>query len=181
MLTELQRRKLRHLFDVYDVRKNGYLERDDFEALADTAARARGHEPGSPEHEQITRDFYTRFHRMKAVADFSRDGRVAPDEWVDFFEMVLADERAFDAVVGSTVELVFGLFDLDDDHVLDAAELGRLRRAFGIPAGDDDEVLVQLDTDRDGTLSVAEVRAAIGDFFRSDDPDAPANRFFGPL
>lgn len=178
MLTALQRRKIRHLFDVYDVRRDGFLERDDYEALADAAAIARGHRRGTDEHEAVTRAFYTRFHRLKAIADFSRG--VAPDEWVDFFEIVLADDRAFDQVVGATVDFVFELFDLNEDDVLDAEKLARLRRAFGIRADDGDALFARLDTDRDGVLSAAEVRAAIGDFLRSDDPAAPANGFFGP-
>ena len=181
MLTDLQRRKIRHLFDVYDARGNGYLDRDDYEALAHAAAAARGHAPGSDAHEAITHAFYTRFRRLEAIADFSRDGRVSVDEWVDFFEIVLEDAAAFEQVVGATVGFVFELFDLNDDAMLDARELARLRRAFGIPADDGDALFARLDTNGDGRLSAREAREAIATFFRSDDPDTPANEFFGPL
>ncbi len=181
MLSEFQQRKLRHLFTVYDVHTNGFLERDDYELLAHAAATERSHPPGSTEHERITRAFLTQFERMKAIADFSRDGRVAPDEWLDFFEIVLADENAFEAVVGETVNLLFDMFDLDHDDVLDPEEVASLRRAFGVRTESGDDFFATLDTNGDGKLSAAEVRAAVEQFFRSEDPSEPGNLFFGPL
>ncbi len=180
-MTELQRAKLMHLFRVYDASSNGYLERGDYEMVAHAVATELGHALESAEHEVVTRAFLTQFARVAAVADFSRDGRVAPDEWIDFFELVLADAQAFDSVVGATLDMIFGMFDLDENAVLDRAELARLRRALRVDAGDSAAVFDALDLDGDGTLSVDEVRAAIEQFFRSDDPGAPGNGFFGPL
>ena len=181
-LTELQERKIRHLFDVYDRRHNGYLERQDWELLAHSVAEARGLETESPEHEAITRAFLTQFERYKAVADFSRDGRIAPDEWVDFFEIVLGEDRAFEAVVGGTVAMIFRCFDLDEDAMIDREELHRLRATLGVHGeGDDDGLFDALDENGDGLLCATEVRHAVEDFFRSDDPDAVGNAFFGAL
>jgi Ca2+-binding EF-hand superfamily protein len=181
VLSELQKKKLRHLFEVYDVHANGVLERDDYELLAHAAATERGFRPSSPEHERITRAFLTQFERMKAIADVSRDGRISPAEWLEFFDIVLHDEEAFGSVVGATVDILFELFDLDRDDVLDRAELASLRRAFGVMGSDNDALFAALDQNGDDKLSAAEVRDAIERFFRRDDPDDPANLFFGPL
>lgn len=180
-LTGLQRAKLLHLFEVYDASGNGCLERDDYELVAHAVATERGYAIGSAEHEAITRTFLTQFARIAAIADFSRDGRIEPDEWLDFFEIVLGDERAFDSVVGATLDMIFEMFDLDDDAILDRGELARLRRALRLEAGDSDAIFDALDRDGDGTLCAAEIRAAIEQFFESDEPEAPGNGFFGPL
>lgn len=180
-LTDFQRRKLRHLFDIYDVERNGFLERADYELRAHTVATLWGHEPGSREHEEITRHYLTHFERIKAVADFSRDGRIEVDEWLDFFEIVLSDDVAFEAVVGATAKLVFDGFDFDGNGVIDRDELASLRRAFGLDDSHTDLIFAALDLNGDGVLSVDEVHQAIGEFFRSNDPDAPGNHFFGPL
>lgn len=180
-LGALQKKKLLHLFDLYDRERDGFLVRTDYELVAHAIATELGHAPDTAEHEEITRAFYTQFARMREIADFSRDGRIAPDEWLDFFEIVLEDPRAFDAVVTSTLDLVFSIFDLDDNTVLDRAELARLRRGFGLPVEGTDDVFDALDLDGDGTLSAAEVRLAIEQFLKSEDERAPGNAFFGPL
>jgi juvenile hormone diol kinase len=181
VLTDLQKKKLGRLFAIYDVRDNGRLEREDYEHLAHRIAELRGHALPSPAHERITRALITEFERIKAIADTKpRDGAIDRQEWLEFYAMVLADDTAFEAVVGSFVASLFDMFDVDDNALLDADELPRMREALGIP--DDGGALVRaIDRDGDGRLSQAEVRAAIEAFFRSDDPDEPANLFFGPL
>lgn len=179
-LTELQRRKARQLFAVYDRNANGVLDRDDYERLGHRVAKEAGHSVDSPEHEQVTRFLLTKFERSKAVADFSRDGVIQPGEWEDFFEIVVGDERALSAMVDETLDIVFRCCDLDGNAVIDLEELEKLRRAFGLPTEDTEEVLAALDANGDGVLSVPEVRAAIEDYFQSDDEDAAGNRFFAP-
>ena len=174
--------KLRHLFALYDQDHNGVLERDDYELLAHAVATGRGHAPGSDAHEAITRRYLTQFERYKAVADFSRDGRIAIDEWIDFFEIVIADGDAFTHVVSSTVDLMFEMFDVDESTTLEPSEVLALRRAFGVREDEGfSATFAALDTNGDGALSGAEVRAAIEVFFRSDEPSEPGNHFFGPL
>ena len=180
-LSALQEKKVRHLFTVYDRQANGYLERDDYEMLAHAVATERGFDLDSDEHEQVRRYFLTLFEKTKAIADFSRDGRIEADEWVDFFEIVVNDPVAFDAVVGSTLDMIFDLFDFDESTTIDRAELASVRRAFGIVGDDEGALFELLDLDGNGTLEVSEVRTALEDFFRSDDRDAPANLFFGPV
>jgi len=177
-LSPFQAEKVRRLFSIYDVRDNGVLERDDYALLADRIARERGHAPGTAGHERVTQELFTRFERTKAVADFSRDGKIALDEWVDFFEIVINDDAAFEATVTRFIDMMFELFDFDDSSELDRDELASFRRAFGVEAVDDD-LFERLDADGSGTLCASELREAIGAFFRSDDPDAPGSRFFG--
>lgn len=180
-LSELQDKKVRHLFTVYDRRGNGFLEREDYEMLAHAVATEGGLDIDSDGHEEVRRVFLTLFESTKAIADFSRDGKIALDEWVDFFEIVVNDETAFESVVGGMVDLIFDLFDFDESTTLDRDELAAVRRAFGIPADDSGAFFDRLDLDSNGTLDVTELLAAIEDFFRSDDRDAPGNLFFGPV
>lgn len=179
-LTPYQEQKVRHLFALYDVRRDGVLERDDYALLADRVARERGYAPGTGAHERVTQQMLTRFERTKAIADFSRDGRIALDEWVDFFEIVINDEAAFEATVTRFIDLMFELFDFDESSELDRDELASFRRAFGVERVDDD-LFERLDADASGTLCASELRAAIGDFFRSEDPGCPGSRFFGAV
>ena len=179
-LTETQDLKVRHLFTVYDTRNDGVLRREDYELLGHRVATERGFEPGSDEHERLTRYFLTTWERTKAIADFSRDGQIALDEWVDFYEIVICDPRAFEAVVGSLVDMMFDLFDFDENASLDREELASFRRAFGVEEADDG-FFDELDIDGSGALSTAELRTAIADFFCSEDPAAPGNHFFGRI
>ncbi len=54
MLTDLQKRKLNALFNLYDVDKNGFVEQADFEQVVQNLAPTLHLQPGSPE--------YTRLH-----------------------------------------------------------------------------------------------------------------------
>ena len=53
MLTDLQKRKLAHLFTVMDANGNGRLEWADYERIAANMAETRGWEPGSERYDEL--------------------------------------------------------------------------------------------------------------------------------
>ncbi|MGW4806217.1 EF-hand domain-containing protein [Kitasatospora sp. NPDC004272] len=71
------------------------------------------------------------------------------------------------------------LCDRDDDGRVTAEEFTRFHRALGLPPGTAGLAFERLDLDGDGTLSVAELAAALWEFWTSEDAGALGNWLFG--
>ena len=57
MLSEFRSRKVASGFAELDANGDGHLERGDIETLVHSHGAAYGYEPGSPEYEELARDF----------------------------------------------------------------------------------------------------------------------------
>ena len=81
MLTDLQKRKIKNLFAVHDLDRDGVLRQRDFEEYTRRITTPRGWKPGSPEYDEVRSRFMTFWAGLTAKADTSHDHRVTIDEW----------------------------------------------------------------------------------------------------
>ena len=180
MLTDLQTRKLVKLFSMYDANYQGCINRDDFENIAKKLAKRRNWSLRSPRYitlsNQITHDWTC----LKRDADKMQDKKISLEEWLAYYDAVLANSEMYQQSVQQLMDLVFDAFDDDEDGKICADAWGEFLSVFNVSPVYAPMVFPSLDRDNSGFLCKDEVKSLFHDFFYSDDPNTPANQMFGP-
>jgi juvenile hormone diol kinase len=179
MLSDLQKAKLTRYFRVYDVDDDGHVARPDFERVVENVRMLHGVGEGSPGHRAVREGYLRRWEALRASADADADGGVDLDEWLAYWDAVLADDARYQAEVASVTNQLFELFDHDGDGVLGADEFCNFYGVYGLKSAEARRVFLDLDLDGDGTVTRDELTQMAHEFYRSDDPGAPGNALFG--
>lgn len=180
MLSDLQKLKLTRYFRVYDVDDDGRIARPDFERVVENVRVLYGADARSGLHQALQQGYLRRWEALAASADTDHDGGVDLSEWLAYWEGVLGDEARYEREVGEVAARLFEVFDTDEDGVLGPDEFCNFYGVYGLKSALARQVFLDLDADGDGIVSHAEMMAMAHEFYRSDDPDAPGNRLFGP-
>lgn len=180
MLSDLQTKKLTRYFQVYDVDDDGRIDAADFERILENVRLLYG-DDGTSGGADPLREAYMKFwDGLCRAADGDGDGGVSLEEWLAYWQLTLGDDGRYREEVRELTDRLFTIFDLDEDGTIGAAEFIDFHGIFGLPVDLAETVFVELDADGDGMISREELIGASGDFFRSNDPDAPGNFLFGP-
>lgn len=179
MLTDLQKRKMTRLFNVYDIDGSGEIKEADYRRLIDNFAAIRGWAGGTPDYARLQSKFMFVWEYMQKFSDADRNESVTLDEFLAYASSLL--EGNYGAIAGSTGSFLFELIDEDGDGQISLNEFQMFYWGYGI----EDEkiaadIFARLDLDGDGILSAEEFAQHGYDFHYSDDPDCPGNWFFGP-
>jgi Ca2+-binding EF-hand superfamily protein len=180
MLTDLQKQKLTRYFRVYDVDDNGTIALPDFERVVENVRALYGEDETSATHVGLRDGYLLRWNALAASADKDMDGGVDLLEWLAYWEGVLEDDERYELEIASVTELLFEVFDTDEDGVLGADEFCNFYSVYGLRSALARQVFMDLDEDGDGRVTRKELVTMAHQFYRSDDPDAPGNRLFGP-
>ena len=181
MLSQVQQRKFDAYFKLLDFDKDGYLERRDFEEIADNFASRAGLPKESGEYKQIQGAWLASWEHVKEVCGTDHDGRITSDEWTKTLERTVSDEERYNQYVTPVAEGLFQLLDTNGDGHVGRDEYRQFISSMRGEEGDADSAFEKLDSNRDGQLSKDEVLAAVRDYHASSDPEAPGNWLFGPF
>jgi Ca2+-binding EF-hand superfamily protein len=182
MLTDFQKKKLTTLFKALDMDKNGVMERSDYETIAKNLAAARGKAPGSPEYQTIYSKQMATWNQVRAFEDKKGTGKVSLEGWFKFHDQMLSQPGMFDAVVKMTAAFLFDMLDMNGDGKIELDEYNTYLETHNVETGAwVPEVFDANDRNHDGVISREELLQVLDEFYRSDDPKAPGNRFYGPL
>ena len=200
-LSELQKRKLKKLFDLYDIDGSGFITQADYQKMAQSQAELQGYQPGSLEYNIISSQFRTLWNDLQKEIDFNNDGQITLEEflehkdkqlnfnegyrplWLERADTATAQsyERSYDQdVIAKLTNLIFERVDVDGSGEISGSEY---KNGFLAHLSDEslkDEVFTKLDLNGDGHLSKQEVLKLVHDYFYSDDPEAPGNWILGP-
>lgn len=179
MLSDLQKQKLTRYFRVYDVDDNGAISLPDFERVVENVRALYGADERSSIHSGLRDGYLLRWSALSTSADKDRDGGVDLDEWLAYWDGVLADDVRYEVEIVAVTERLFEVFDTDEDGVLGADEFCNFYGVYGLKSAMARQVFRDLDQDGDGRVTRNELMEMAHQFYRSDDPAAPGNRLFG--
>ncbi len=177
MLSPLLRRKITLLFLVFDVDENGYIERDDFLKIAKDLGAIRNLEPDSVQFATLRTAFTDLYDNLSKLMDRNADARVELDEWITYFEKMMATDEMYKDTSNKLSASIFGLLDDNRDEQISLAEYKLFADVYRID--DVNDVFNKLDANGDGVITADEFHQMVDQFFTSDDPDAPGNYSFG--
>lgn len=180
MLTDLQIRKLMKLFSMYDSDYTGVLVKKDFELMFKKLSTLRNWSRRSPRCIVLEEKLMQKWKGLEQKADTHDNDQVSIDEWLAYYDEVLSDAKTSAAMVAELIELVFDVFDRDEDGKVNQQEWGELLAVFNESPVYAPLVFPLMDKDGDGWLTKGEIREMFIKFCYSDEPEEPANGMFGP-
>jgi Ca2+-binding EF-hand superfamily protein len=182
VLSELQRLKIEHRFNLLDADDNGIVERADFELVAWRVSTELSFERDI-EPETIIRlrkAYLALWDRLCDGRDANQDGKVSREEFVaSIGHVVVESQGGYDQALRPIVDAVLDMLDYDGDGTVSRDEFRIWFRAYGVPPDEVDEAFSRLDLDHNGLLDRAEIQKAVEDFYTSDDVGSPGNVLFG--
>jgi len=180
-LTPFQKHKIRRLFSVLDVNRDGRVDRNDYVRRVQGLARLSGWTEGSPEYERNLQYVLQEWESVRDSADLDDSGAVTIDEYLRYADIYLDDPDAVSAYARGDVQLLFDAMDTDGDGAITVNEYRAYLKACGVDASAADVFFQHADTDKDGYITRDEMSQAVEEFLSSEDPNAPGNFMFGPL
>ena len=176
MLTDVQKQKLAHLFNVMDSDGNGIVEWDDFERIADNIASTRDLEPGSQEYEALMGQYRYGWEQAQPFVEGAGMNR---DQFLASYDAILGTPGVYDTLVRPSAGMIFDIFDMDGDHKVSVNEWREFFRCHSIDPDEADRCFGKYDLNGDGYVSRSELVDLVGQFYLSSDPEAPGNYLFG--
>lgn len=181
MITEFQKKKMKHFFDIFDMDKDGFIEQADLERVVQKLAVVQSLEAGSPIYDNLYAKWMFIWNTLQKVSDTNRDNLVNPDEWIALIEMTLTSDEAYQQIMSSIGSSTFDALDTNNDGIIGVTEWISFFKAHEIDESVAKDVFARLDLNGDGNISKDEGLGLLHQFFYSNDPETPGNLFFGPL
>ncbi|XOV91662.1 MAG: EF-hand domain-containing protein [Bacteroidota bacterium] len=183
MLTILQQIKHRYIFNVLDFDGNGYIEKEDFLAIAENLCLVRGEEVDTEDARLVMEQCMKLWEGLAYYIDENNDNQCSLQEWFGFIEEHLINPKNQEAVLflNSTVSSIFDLYDVNGDGDITWEEYLDIFLSFRLNASLVGKSFRTLDVNNDKSLSKNELINAISDFLISDDINLPGNWIFGNL
>lgn len=170
VMATTQSNRLEERFRLWDRNGNGVIEREDFAREADEIIARLGAQ-GTPKADQLRQAYLGMFDKLSAAAGTDRLSRsqflAAADQ-----EIIGKGDAGFASVVRPTIEAIVGVLDRSGDGEISPSEMHAWFAAIGLEGEVADRAFRDLDTDRSGKLSVAELVNAVRDYHlgRNDIP-----------
>lgn len=181
MLSELQQQKFIKLFSMYDASANGHLDRKDFEAIVNKAARIKNWSSRSAKYQTLLYKYMDKWDGLEKTACNNKKHQVTLPSWLDYHEALLGDGDRYEAQVKELMEIIFDVFDVDGNGEISADEWAEFLSLYNISPVYAAFIFPKIDQDQDGCLSKTDLLELIRQFYYSDDPQSPGNLMFGPF
>jgi len=179
-MTDLQKAKQIHYFNVLDYNDDGVLEKEDFLKIADRIADMRDYEEDGSRHTAVRQEILRMWTNARALSGKKERSQVTLDDWLAHEQKVLDSEVLIHSYVRGIARAIFDILDADNDGVISEEEYLQFFRAFRGDPKDGKVAFDKLDADDNGHLTRQEFLEAVTEFHLSDDPDARGNWLFGP-
>lgn len=181
MVSALQQQKFIKLFSMYDASARGHLDRKDFEAIVNKAARIKNWSSRSAKYQTLLYKYMDQWDGLEKTACNNTKHQVTLPSWLEYHEALVASPDRYAAQVKELMEIIFDVFDGDGNGEISVDEWAEFLRLYNISPVYATFIFPKLDQNQDGLLSKADLLELMHQFYYSDDPQAPGNLIFGPF
>ena len=166
MSNAIANERLRKRFARWDLDGSGSLEQADFAKEAGQIARAFDKSPSSAEAKALENAFTSMFQHLAQDAGISASGSLTEDDFVRVAQKLMFEdgEQAFNDVLGPVMRGIVGLCDKNADGQINRQEFASWLNALGLDQSEAAGAFDQVDTNRNGELSVNELLDAVRQF-----------------
>ncbi|HEX2133591.1 MAG TPA: EF-hand domain-containing protein [Actinophytocola sp.] len=166
MTTSIASDRLRQRFAKWDTDGNGVLDRSDFEQEANRVCGEFGAQPQSRQARALRDAFGSLYDFHAREAGVSAGGSISEDDFVRINEklMFTDGEANFNRVLRPVMQALIGLCDRNDDGMINQQEFIAWLSGVGVDEAKARQAFIQIDTDKDGALSVDELLGAVRNF-----------------
>lgn len=175
-MTEIQKLKILHFFNVLDQDNNGVLEEADFERVSEKISDLRNLDANATERLILGIKAHGIFVQVLKDLD-KQTAYIRKDEWLKFFERQILSRS--ELYVDKVSDYLFSIFDQDDDGYINEEEFTDMFKAYGLFTSQSKKAFESLDLNSDGQLSKEEMAKAFEEYFFSKDEYASGNWIFG--
>ena len=163
MTTAATANRLEQRFKLWDIDKDGRIERTDFQAEAERIIKAFGEDADSPRGRTVMDTYLNMYDFLASKAGVGKKG-LNLQQFADVVkrEMIEQGNSGFARVLRPTIRAIVDLCDVTGDGAINPTEFRRWVDAIGAGSGADaDESFRRIDVNGNGTLSVDELVEAI--------------------
>lgn len=181
MLSEIQKRKIHHFFNVLDIDHNGYLQPVDFVNVGKRIVEKVGIAPESRGSKLILIKSHRLFVQLLTDAD-NPELSLTLWDWIEFFKDQLfegGNNGILEYYIHRTSRHIFDLFDINRDNLISTEEYANMLTIYQIPQEHAKQSFEELDANGDGFISADEMVNGLRNFFKSNDVNAPGSLLFG--
>lgn len=180
MSSDAKTGKFNNLFDWFDQNHDGYITHDDLRQMTGLfVGLPRG---DSPENSQPMREAFEQWWSLLlASGDADADGRIGREEFIRIMKSSVTAPENFEEVVIRIADAFMRIVDTTGDGSLNFTEYVQMYEGLGVDTKHSTESFRILDRNGTGAISHEEFRAAIVEFYLSDDENAPGNWLLGPI
>lgn len=180
VFTEIHKKKVRHLFNVLDIDRNGELQPEDFVSVGEKIIAQL--ELGKDS--RGARLILLKSHRLfvQLLADLHNpELSLTLWDWIAFFRNQIEsdEELILEHYIHNTSRHIFDLFDMNGDRLISREEYANMLTIYNISQGTAFQSFEELDKNSDQFISADEMVNGLNNFFKSDDPVANGNLIFG--
>ncbi len=180
VFSEIQKRKVHHLFNVLDLDRNGQLQPSDFVNVGKKIVT----QLQLGENSRSARLILLKSHRLfvQLLTDLDNpDLSMTLWDWIAFFrdQIESEEDNILKHYIQRTSRHIFDLFDMNKDRLISREEYANMLTIYNIPQDMAYEGFEELDSNKDEFISADEMVEGLKNFFRSSNPDALGNLIFG--
>lgn len=178
-LTDLQLRKLKRFFKIFDQDKDGVIDRSDYILLAENISKSKGFPLDSPLSSRVRECLLQVWSNLQAIADKDQDGTVTLEEFLEYRDALHQDDAKYDDLVSAGLTL-FDVMDDNHDGKLELHEFQEFYSFFQLEKSLAEDMFKKLDIENTGYLTRQQIQVYSDQFNKGTDPDAIGNWLFGP-
>ncbi|KAG6454346.1 calexcitin-2-like [Manduca sexta] len=179
MVSDFRKTKLLHIFNAFfDVDRNGYVDKNDFQVAAGTIATLRGWKQGDTTYNLLEENLLAIWTGLQGHADKDNDGKVSQDEWIQLWDDFAKNPESSKEWQDLLCRCIFQIEDSSNDGSIDCEEFSSVHASFGLDKQESIDAFKKMAAGKE-SITWPEFQELWKEYFITEDKDAPGNFIFG--